>query len=182
MCIKLLWGITGAGDLLPEVFQIMEEMAKTRHLEITAVLSKSAVKVVRWYRLSNKLENISSKVLREKDSNTPFLGGAIQTGTFNCLVIAPATANTVAKLVNGIADTLITNAVAQAGKAGVNTYILPVDRKRGTITTILPQGERLKLKMREIDVQNTAKIKKMKAIVVLDSPSEIRRMMKRYTV
>jgi archaeoflavoprotein AfpA len=179
--IRILWGITGAGDLLPEVFQIMEEMAKTGHLEITVVLSKAAVKVVRSYKLSKKLENIFSKVLREKDSNTPFLGGAIQTGTFNCLVIAPATANTVAKLVNGIADTLLTNAVAQAGKTGVKTYILPVDRRTGIITTILPKGERLRLRMREVDVQNTAKLKKMEGIVVLDSPTEIRSVIRRHT-
>jgi dihydromethanopterin reductase (acceptor) len=42
--------------------------------------------------------------------------GQIFIGTYDLLVISPTTSNTIGKIVNGIADTLITNAVAQAGK------------------------------------------------------------------
>jgi len=38
-----------------------------------------------------------------------------------------ATSNTVSKIAYGIADSLVTNAVAQAVKGGVPVYIVPVD-------------------------------------------------------
>ena len=52
--------------------------------------------------------------------------------------MTPATANTVAKIVHGISDTLVTNAVAQAGKGAVKTLIVPVDIHPGPIDTVLP--------------------------------------------
>jgi archaeoflavoprotein AfpA len=172
--LKIVWGITGSGDLLSETFEVMSELTKMRDFEITVVLSKAAVKVVKWYRLWDKLSGIAGKVLVEEDANTPFIVGALQTGKFKCLLIAPATANSVAKIVNGIADTIITNAVAQANKANVDIYILPVDQRKGTTTTILPTGERLELKIRDVDVENTGKLRRMKGIRVLERPDEIK--------
>jgi len=62
------------------------------------------------------LLEISKRVLVEVDANTPFIAGPLQVGRYHSLLIAPATANTVAKIVHGIADTLLTNAVAQTQK------------------------------------------------------------------
>jgi dihydromethanopterin reductase (acceptor) len=53
------------------------------------------------------------------------------------LFISPATSNTVAKIAHGIADSLVTNAVAHALKAGVLVFILPVDIE-GSITSSAP--------------------------------------------
>jgi len=178
--LKIVWGITGSGDLLPETFEVMSELSKTGDFEVTAILSKAAVKVVKWYRLWDKLSSIAGKVLLEEDANTPFIVGALQTGKFNCFIVAPATANTVAKIVNGIADTIITNAVAQAHKANLDIYILPVDQKPGTTTTILPSGKTLELKMRDVDVENTSKLRKMKGIHTLEKPEEIKTVVNRY--
>ena len=76
----------------------------------------------------------------------------------------PATANTVAKIVVGIADTLVTNAVAQANKADIPIYIFPVDQKPGSLTTVLPSGESFTLTAREVDLVNVEKLKAMKRI------------------
>ena len=54
------------------------------------------------------------------------------------MIVSPATANTVSKIVHGIADTLVTNAVAQAGKGAVKTLMVPVDIHPGPIDTVLP--------------------------------------------
>ncbi len=178
--MKIVWGITGSGDLLSETFEVMSELTKMRNFEITVVLSKAAVKVVKWYRLWDNLSGIAGKVLVEEDANTPFIVGVLQTGKFKCLLIAPATANSVAKIVNGIADTIITNAVAQANKANVDIYILPVDQRRGAATTILPTGERLELTIRDVDVENTGKLRRMKGIRVLETPKEIKTVIRRY--
>ncbi|MFX0064391.1 MAG: archaeoflavoprotein AfpA [Candidatus Hermodarchaeota archaeon] len=170
----MVWGITGAGDLLPEIFEVMSEIAKIKDLEITAVVSKAAQKVLKWYKFWDKLEPMVHRVLVEKDANTPFIIGPAQTGRYNCLLIAPASANTTAKIVYGIADTLITNLVAQTNKTDLEIIILPVDQRNETKTTVLPDGKKLELKMREIDVQNTVKLRKMKGITVLAEPGDIK--------
>jgi archaeoflavoprotein AfpA len=180
MPARIVWGITGSGDLITQVFAVMDELAQEKDLEITAVLSKAAVKVVNWYKLKDKLNSIARKVFIEEDANTPFIVGPLQTGQFDCLLVAPATANTVAKVVNGIADTIITNAISQTNKTKINIYILPVDQKKGTTITTLPGGKKLELTMRDIDVENTDKLKSMKGITTLTNTGEIKFIIRKY--
>jgi archaeoflavoprotein AfpA len=180
MPTRIVWGITGSGDLISEVFSVMDELAQEKELEITAVLSKAAVTVLNWYKLKDKLPSIARKVFIEEDANTPFIVGPLQTGQFDCLLVAPATANTVAKVVNGIADTIITNAISQTNKTNINIYILPVDQKKGTTITTLPGGKKLELTMRDIDVENTNKLKDMKGITILTSTGEIKSIIRNY--
>ena len=177
---KIVWGITGSGDLISEIFEVMEEISKMKLLKITAVLSKAAVTVLKWYKLNESLDRIADRILVEKDANTPFIVGPLQTGEYDALIVAPATANTVAKIVNGIADTIITNSVSQTNKTNVDIYILPVDQKMGTTTTILPGGKKLNLTMRDVDVENTNRLREMKGIVVLEKPKEIKSIVDRY--
>jgi archaeoflavoprotein AfpA len=177
---KIVWGITGSGDLISEIFEVMEEISKMKRLEITAVLSKAAVTVLKWYKLNDSLDRIADRIMVEKDANTPFIVGPLQTGEYDALIVAPATANTVAKIVNGIADTIITNSVSQTNKTSVDIFILPVDQKMGTTTTILPGGKKLDLSMRDVDVENTNRLRKMKGIVVLEKPKEIKGIVDRY--
>ena len=180
MPAKIVWGITGSGDLISEVFAVMDELAQEKELEITAVLSKAAVKVVTWYKLKDKLNSIAKKVLIEEDANTPFIVGPLQTGHFDCLLVAPATANTVAKVVNGIADTIITNAISQTNKTNINIYILPVDQKKGITITTLPGGKKLELTMRDTDVENTDKLRTIKGITTLANTEEIKFVIRKY--
>ena len=177
---KIVWGITGAGDLISEIFEVMKDVSKMKDLEISAVLSKAAVTVLRWYKLQDKLDNIAERVFVEKDANTPFIVGPLQTGQYNCLLVAPATANSVAKIVNGIADTIITNAVSQTNKANIDVFVLPVDQSKGTTTTILPGREKLELTIRDVDVENTNRLREMKGIIVLEKPQEIKNVVARY--
>ncbi len=180
MPAKIVWGITGAGDLISEIFEVMEEVSNTKGLEISAVLSKAAVTVLRWYKLQDKLDKIAKKVYVEKDANTPFVVGPLQVGQYDGLLVAPLTANSVAKIVNGIADTLITNAISQTNKTNMDIYLLPVDQKKGTTTTILPGNEKLELTIRDIDVDNTDRLKKMEGIIVLEKPQEIKKVVTSY--
>jgi len=180
MPLKIAWGITGSGDLISDIFEVMSEVSKMKDVEITSILSKAAVTVVKWYKLMDKLDNIAKKVIIEKDANTPFIVGPLQTGEFDCLLVAPATANSVAKIVNGIADTIITNSVSQTNKTDVAIYILPVDQKKGTTITILPGGKKLELTMRDVDVENTNKLREMKGIIVLEKPDEIKSVITKF--
>ena len=89
-------------------------------------------------------------------------------------ICSPVSANSVAKIVCGIADTLITNCVAQAIKGGVTAYIFPSDQDLEPITTTKPDGDPLVLKIRDIEIENIEKLKKMEGIVVIREFSDIK--------
>ncbi len=105
--------------------------------------------------------------------NSPFIAGPLQMGHYDFLLIAPATANTVAKIVYGIADTLVTNAVSQTAKGKTPIFIMPVDQKRGSVKTAAPSGRAFELTMREVDVKNSEKLAQMENITLLESPYDI---------
>lgn len=173
MPLKLVWGVTGSGDLMPEIVDVMVDIRRTQDVEITAALSQAAVQVLRWYKLQDRVEEHMDRVLVEKNANSPFIVGKLQVGEFDGFIVAPVTANSTAKIANGIADTLITNAVAQTNKTDLPVYILPVDREPGTATTVLPNGEQFTLKIRDVDVENAARLASLEGIRVIGSPGEI---------
>ncbi len=171
--LRLIWGITGAGDLLSETFEMVESLKTRGNLTITAVLSKAALFVVKTYGFWGRLGNIADKILVEKNANSPFIAGDLQTGKYDFFLVAPATGNSVAKIVHGISDSLITNCVAMANKTLVPIFVLPVEQEVGKIQTILPDGSSLRLFTREVDAENTRKLINMGGITTLKSPEEI---------
>jgi len=144
-------GITGTGYVLQELIDMMVDLQKN-HAE--------AVK----------------KVKVEKTPNIPFYAGPLQLGKYDMFVVCPTSANSVAKIVCGIADTLITNCVAQAIKGGQTVYIFPSDQDTEPITTTRPDGSPLVLKIRDIELENITKLKTMEGIVVLSEFSDIRNL------
>jgi archaeoflavoprotein AfpA len=171
--LRLIWGITGAGDLLSETFKMMESLKTREDLTITAVLSQAALFVVKTYGFWGRLEKMADKILVEKNANSPFIAGDLQTGKYDLFLVAPATGNSVAKIVHGISDSLITNCVAMANKTLVPIFILPVEQAVGKIQTILPDGRQLWLFTREVDAENTKRLVNMSGITTLKSPGEI---------
>ena len=178
--MKLVWGITGAGDLMPETFAAMEEIAGKYRPEITVALSLAAQQVIRWYSLEDRLGRIATRICMEKDANTPFLAGPLQAGRYALLFVAPVTANTTAKIANGIADSLVSNCVAQANKGRVPTFLLPVDQHPGKTTTILPDGSSLTLYIRPVDIENVSKVRQMDGITILSSPDEFKEIIGKF--
>ena len=139
--MRIGFAFTGAGHLLRESVQVAEKLAKEH--EITVFLSGAAEEVLKMYGLYERVEAITGGKYRElaTDSNQKFsypITGRLSLGKYDLLIVSPATANTVSKIVYGIADTLVTNAVAQAGKGAVPTYMVPVDIHQGPVDTILP--------------------------------------------
>ena len=95
------------------------------------------------YGLYDRVVKLTGGKYRElaTDSNQKFsypITGRLSLGKYDLLIVSPATANTVSKIVCGIADTLVTNAVDQAGKGAVKTYMVPVDIHPGPVDTVLP--------------------------------------------
>ncbi len=180
MTLKIAWGITGCGDHLKESLDIMKELAKEHNLDIRVFLSEAGEMVVKWYKLYNDLKTSFPKTFGEKSPNIPFLGGDLQTGKYDFLIIMPSTSNTAGKIAAGISDTLLTNAAALAMKAKVPVYIFPADQVRGEITTDLPGGKKLTLTMRDVDIEAVEKLRKMNGITVLVRPDEIREIFKKH--
>lgn len=180
MTVNFAWAITGAGDYMPDAVQVMKEIVTEHDVKVLIFLSNAGLQVIKWYKLMDDLKSISSTLRTEIDANTPFIAGTLQKGTYRFLVVMPASANTVAKIAYGIADTLITNSVAQAMKTSVPIYIYPVDQTPGSVTTVLPSGEKMELTTRKVDLENVERLRSMAGMTVLAHPSEIKTHLQKY--
>jgi len=172
----LLWGITGTGFLLQESIDLMQEIQEDYGVRLTVILSKEGAAVVKWYRKWLPLTEVVKKVKVEKTPNIPFYAGPLQLGKYDLFLVSPVSANSVAKIACGIADTLITNCVAQAIKGGQTVYIFPSDQESKPIKTSRPDGTPLVLKIRDIELENIKKLKTMEGIVVLSEFKDIRNL------
>ncbi len=234
MSVPISWGITGASHFLEETFETMHKVVKTNKATVTAYLSSAGTHVVRMCGLWNQLEQISNgnylqEILTETEegAGSPRAGRLLR-GIYKALIVSPASGNTVAKVAYGVADTLVTNTIAQAQKGGVPVFIVPTDQQAGFIETTLlyrversecklcepcpivtvcpysaiqirngipninlalcqncglcitacpfgavKYGEKIKLRVREIDLENVEKLKRMNGITVLGHPRQI---------
>jgi archaeoflavoprotein AfpA len=173
--MKIAWGLTGSGDKFRETYEVMRGIKDKYGDKITihVYLSKAAQIVAKYYKITEELKGFDRYNL-EVDANTPFLSGMLQSGRYDFLIIAPATSNTVAKIVVGISDTLLTNAAVQGVKGFIDVHIMPVDFREGIVTTIIPSGKELKLSIRKEDAENVRRLEKMEGFLVFENPDEIR--------
>jgi archaeoflavoprotein AfpA len=178
MVKKLIWGITGSGDFIKEIVDLILEIQNDFGIKVTVILSQNGELVLKFYKILNKLIETVEDVKTEKGPNNPFLVGKMQTGYYDYIVISPVSGNTVAKIAYGIADSLISNGVAQALKGGQKVYLFPTDQERADTTTILPSGKSLVLKHRKIDLENIEKLRNMEDVIILKNYHEIYEIIK----
>ena len=178
--LRIAWGITGCGDQIEETFAIMNDLCDRYDLDIKVYLSKNGELVMKWYNLWKDLKELFPKVSVEHGANSPFIAGQLQMGKFDLFLVCPMSANTAAKIAHGIADSLLTNGVAQAAKAKIPIYTYPADQYEGSVTTILPDGDEMTLYMRDVDIENADRLKRMQEITVLGNIGEIEDVVKRH--
>jgi archaeoflavoprotein AfpA len=173
---KVAWGITGGGDKIAEILDVMKDLKKQSEdvVEIDVFVSKAADTVLKFYRLEDELKRNFPKVQVELNSNSPFLAAWMQMRKYEFLLIAPASSNTVAKIANGIGDTLLTNAAIMSLKAFVPVYILPTDYRESIVYTKLPNGKEMKLRVRKEEADQVRKLESMEDVHVLESPQKMR--------
>ena len=144
MVCHVAWAITGAGHFLEETFEVITDLVNNEKVTVTTFLSSAGKQVLQTYGLWDKLNNVSSgghlqEIVTESTKDPAFSSaGRFILDMYDVLIVSPATANTVAKIVYGIADSLVTNLVAQAQKAQVPVYLVPTDQKEGYVETTLP--------------------------------------------
>ena len=174
--IKIAWGITGAGDKITEIIQTMKELQKevADSVEFDVYISKNGETMLKFYQLFDEVKNSFPKVWVEQNSNSPFLAGMVQGQKYAFLLIMPASSNTVAKIVNSISDTMLTNAALMALKAFVQVWIMPVDYKESIIYTKLPNGKDLKLRVRKEEAEQVRKLMATEDVRVFENPSDVK--------
>ena len=179
---KVAWGITGAGDKIAESIEVMKQIKKEYEDKVTihVFLSKAAETVLKFYSLANEVKRNFAKVTVELNSNAPFLAAWMQMGKYEFLVISPATSNTVSKIASSIGDTLLTNSTIMSLKAAVPVYIVPTDYKEGVVYTKLPNGKKMKLRVRREEVEKVKELQQMKHMFVLENPQKISAVFKEW--
>jgi dihydromethanopterin reductase (acceptor) len=137
--LRIAWGVTGAGHLLKDSYGVMRELKKDGH-SITTFMSRAGEEVSRMYGLFGSTTDISdgtylNEIYLDSNQGASFPKiGRFNVGRYDVFILTPATSNTVAKIVYGIADTLVTNCAAQAMKGGIPSYIVPVDWESGVMS------------------------------------------------
>ncbi|MFW9772434.1 MAG: archaeoflavoprotein AfpA [Promethearchaeota archaeon] len=173
---KLMWGITGTGYVLKESIELMKDLQENYDVNLTVILSKEGAAVVKWYKLWLDLINVVEKPKVEKTANIPFYAGPLQLGKYDMFLVCPVSANSVAKIVYGIADTLITNCVAQAIKGGVKVHVFPSDQDLEPIITSRPDGSPLILRIRDIEIENIKRLKNLEGIHMISEFADIKKI------
>lgn len=166
--LNIAWAITGADCQLKESIAMLKQIANTHH--ITIFLSKSAEEVLKMFNLTKEIENF--KIIYEKNQGHSFPACiSFMQGKYDLLIIAPCSANTLAKCSLGISDTLITTIFSHATKVALPTIILPTDY--GEDILIKPRKREIKLIGRKIDKENVERVKEDKGVVVIRNAEEI---------
>jgi flavoprotein len=158
------WALTGSGHFFKECLAIVRELN-----DVDLFVSRAAAEVIRMYRQNFDLPK-SMRIFRDTTASAAPVG-AFYYGTYHTLVLAPATSNTVAKCVYGISDTLATNVFAQAGKCRVSSIVFACDTAP-ELETEAPKGL-VKVYPRKIDLENTARLKSFKDVVVVETLAEL---------
>ncbi|VAX19985.1 Archaeal flavoprotein COG1036 [hydrothermal vent metagenome] len=161
---KIGWAVTGAGHLIKEIFKITDSLGN-----VDLFLSRAAEEVLKMYKIN--LESSPHKIYREGHASAP-ITGKFATGHYKGLIVAPATGNSVAKFVAGIADTLVTNIFAQAGKSRVPIIVFPTD--------VAPEMESMgpskpvMVYPRVVDLDNTDKLADFRGVTVVRSIDDLK--------
>jgi flavoprotein len=168
--MSILWCITGAGHLLDECVEKIEELSGTA--EVTVVFSDAGYEVAVMYGLFERIKKSAGEIVLEKNQgkSSSFVG-RLYKKEFEKVIVAPCTANTTAKIAHGIADSLVTNIVAQSGKAIIPLYILPTDAVKD-LKTKLPSGKKITIHCRDIDIKNAKRLYKIEGITLLTDLEE----------
>jgi len=158
------WALTGSGHFFKECLGMIGGL---EHVDL--FVSRAADEVVRMYKQELVLPK-SARIFRDTTASAAPVG-YFYYGVYHTLVLAPATSNTVAKCVFGIADTLATNVFAQAGKCRVPAIVFACDTAP-ELETEAPKGM-VKVFPRRIDLDNTERLKSFEATRVVETLDEL---------
>lgn len=165
------WGITGAGHFLPECLDLIFRLP-----QVEVFVSRAGREVLASYGRLKELRALTRRVYWEHSASSPPVT-RLYSGRYRLVVIAPATSNSVAKMAYGIADTLVTNLFAQAGKCQVPIVVLPTDAQVQALSWA-PNQTRVQVHARGIDQENIARLRGWPRVTIVESPELLERALK----
>ncbi|MEC4747152.1 flavoprotein [Methylomicrobium sp. Wu6] len=162
---RLAWAITGSGHYIKECLDFLLTLD---HVDL--YISQAGEEVLRMYGYDLKDIREIMPVYRDKTASSPPVG-LFYKGYYHTFVMAPATSNTVAKCVLGIADSLVTNLYSQAGKCKVQSIVFPCDTAPEMETTA--PGGKVMVYPRRIDLEGTEKLRAFEYTTVVESVEDL---------
>ncbi|MDF1528634.1 MAG: flavoprotein [Sedimenticola sp.] len=147
---RTAWAITGSGHYLKECLTLAEQLP-----DVDLFLSKAAAEVLQVYGFPIKTLKQRFKIFHDSTASAPPVG-LFYEGIYEQLIVAPATSNSVAKMVCGISDSLVTNIYAQAGKCRIPSIVFACDAAP-EMETEAPGGT-VMVYPRRIDLENTQRL------------------------
>jgi flavoprotein len=148
---RIAWAITGSGHYLRECLELAEQLPN-----VDLFLSAAGSEVLQVYGYPVAELKKRFKIYHDRAASAPPVG-LFYKGIYRLLVIAPATSNSVAKMVYGISDSLVTNLYAQAGKCRVPSIVFACDAAP-EMDSEAPGGM-VKVYPRPVDLENTERLK-----------------------
>lgn len=162
---RLAWAITGSGHYIEECLDFLLTLD-----DVDLYISQAGEEVLKMYGIDLSGIRARMPVYRDKAASAPPVGHFYK-GHYHTFVMAPATSNTVAKCVLGIADSLVTNLYAQAGKCRVPSIVYPCDTAPEMETTA--PGGKVMVYPRRVDLEATEKLRSFEYTTVVDSADEL---------
>jgi flavoprotein len=163
---RLAWAISGSGHYIEECVEFMLTLNN-----VDLYLSQAGEEVLKMYGISLASLKDKMPVYRDKAASAPPVG-LFYKGYYHTLVMAPTTSNTIAKCSLGIADSLVTNLYAQAGKCRVESIVYPCDTAPELETTA-PGNKKFMVYPRPIELEATDKLRDFPFTQVVDDVEQL---------
>lgn len=154
--LRLAWALTGSGHYLRECLDIVDRLE-----DVDLFLSRAAAEILKQYGYSHNV----GRVFQDKTASAVPVE-LFYHGVYHTVVIAPTSSNTVAKMVCGISDNLVTNIFAQAGKCRVPSIVYACDTEP-ELDSEAPRENMVKVYPRRIDLENMQKLKTFEETTVV---------------
>ena len=159
---RLAWALTGSGHYLRECLDIISRLE-----QVDLFLSKAAAEILQQYGYKHNV----GRVFQDKTASSVPVELFYQ-GKYHTLVIEPTSSNTVAKMVAGISDNLVTNLYAQAGKTRLPSIVFACDTEP-ELESEAPRENIVKVYPRRIDLQNMETLKTFEETTVVGDMQEL---------